>query len=531
MITVNGKKLIIIRGDITEQKVDVIVNAANSQLIHGGGVARAIASAAGPELIDASDKMDFVPTGNAVITTAGKLAAKKVIHTVGPVWQGGDNNEANLLKSCINNTLNLAKNYKTIAFPSISTGIYRFPIEQAAEILLKNAYFHLKYKSDSIEEISFVLFSENDYKIYHEILASLQCEVSSPGRIVLFGEHQDYLGLPVIPAAISLRIYIRGDIREDNKIQIELPDIDTKMEFELEKEIKYSSKRDYLKSAVNLLQRNGYTFSNGFDCTVKGEIPINSGTSSSSALVVSWINFLTRMSDQRKILDRETIAKYAYLAEVEEFGEPGGMQDHYATATGKFFYIDPYPETRIERLDGDIGVFVLGDSQLAKDTVGNLQRIKNTVNKIIEKINIPGFVLSQAKTDDLVQYSENLDNSEIAFLLGMLRNHEITLSAKKILSEAIIDPVKLGELINEQHHILRDIFKTSIDKIDKMVEAAINAGAYGAKINGSGGGGCMFAYTPKDKINNVVDAIVKSGGIAYVIEIDEGTRFENVLCI
>ena len=129
-----------------------------------------------------------------------------------------------------------------------------------------------------------------------------ELSVSTPGRVCLFGEHQDYLQLPVIASAISLRISITGRRQKERMITIDLPDLNDSETIDLNEPVNYDRERDYFKSSLNVLLREGYTFSDGFKCNVKGNIPINAGTSSSSALVVTWINFLTRMSDQSVIL-------------------------------------------------------------------------------------------------------------------------------------------------------------------------------------------------------------------------------------
>ena len=149
--------------------------------------------------------------------------------------------------------------------------------------------------------------------------------ISTPGRICLFGEHQDYLNLPVIPCAISLRVSLEGYRRNDLIVHIDLPDIGSRDEFSIDRTLPYSRERDYFKSGVNVLKKHGYSFSSGFDCTVHSTIPINAGTSSSSALVVSWVNFLARLSDQQESLSAEVCGRYAYEAEVLEFNEPGGI--------------------------------------------------------------------------------------------------------------------------------------------------------------------------------------------------------------
>ena len=158
--------------------------------------------------------------------------------------------------------------------------------------------------------------------------------ISTPGRICLFGEHQDYLYLPVIPAAISLRIRIEGRRRSDSLVRLSLPDINSEESFRLDENLQYNKKRDYFKSVVNVLHRRGFEFLCGFDCEVRSRIPIQAGTSSSSALNVGWTHFLTRMSEHAVTLTPEVIARYAHEAEVIEFNEPGGMMDHLSTAFG-----------------------------------------------------------------------------------------------------------------------------------------------------------------------------------------------------
>ena len=192
--------------------------------------------------------------------------------------------------------------------------------------------------------------------------------VSTPGRLCLFGEHQDYLNLPVIPCAISLRIFLKGRSRTGTTINLVLPDISSKIKFNLDRPILYVSKRDYFRSSVNVLRQAGFTFSHGFDCTVKGDIPVNAGTSSSSALVGTWINFLAFMSDQGLTLSPEEISRFSFQAEVMEFGEPGGMMDHYCTSYGGVIYLEFHPVVRVERLRNRLGRFVLGHSAEAKNT-------------------------------------------------------------------------------------------------------------------------------------------------------------------
>lgn len=164
-------KITIKLGDITKEDVDVIVNAANTRLVGGGGVDGAIHRAAGPSVMAECRKIGGCPTGEAVITGGGKLKAKKIIHTPGPVWNGGSAQEAELLRSCYMNSFRLAKESgsRTIALPAISTGVYGYPIEDATRIALDEGMENLK----NFEEIRYVCFSPRDLEVYERVYEDL----------------------------------------------------------------------------------------------------------------------------------------------------------------------------------------------------------------------------------------------------------------------------------------------------------------------------------------------------------------------
>lgn len=166
----------ILRDDITTAQVDAIVNAANTSLLGGGGVDGAIHKKGGAQILEECrairNKQGGCKTGEAVYTTGGKLPAKFVIHTVGPVWNGGKNNESNLLKSCYINALKIAEmlNLKSIAFPNISTGIYKFPKHLAAQIAINAVK---EFECTTIENVYFICFDEENYNIYLQIMQEI----------------------------------------------------------------------------------------------------------------------------------------------------------------------------------------------------------------------------------------------------------------------------------------------------------------------------------------------------------------------
>ncbi|MDP6755568.1 MAG: galactokinase family protein, partial [Candidatus Marinimicrobia bacterium] len=209
--------------------------------------------------------------------------------------------------------------------------------------------------------------------------------ISTPGRICLFGEHQDYLGLPVIAMAISFRASINGKNRTDNQIIIHKPDLGETESFSLD-DLAYNKPRDYFKSGIVVCKNEGIIFSNGFECEITSNIPIRAGTSSSSAISVSWIHFLSQMADEPTKWDQQKLGELAFKAEVTEFNEPGGMMDQYTTAMGNLIYLQSEPDISIHRLNPNLGTFVLGDSCEPKDTMGILSRCKDARLNIIEKL-------------------------------------------------------------------------------------------------------------------------------------------------
>ena len=171
-VPVSEERLQLLRGDITRVSADAIVNAANSSLLGGGVVDGAIHRAAGPELLAECRTLGGCPTGEARITRGYRLPARHVIHVVGPVWQGGDAGEPELLASCYRNTFALMAQHglRTVAFPSISTGVYGYPIEKASCIALKEIRAALE-RLPQVEKVTVVLFSPGDLEVYQRALA------------------------------------------------------------------------------------------------------------------------------------------------------------------------------------------------------------------------------------------------------------------------------------------------------------------------------------------------------------------------
>ena len=348
-------------------------------------------------------------------------------------------------------------------------------------------------------------------------------EVSSPGRICLFGEHQDYLGLPVIAMAMNLRLKIQGQKRNDKKIIIHLPDIRKSESFIIDDSINPKPKNIFT-SGIKICIEEGLTFSRGFEVEILSRIPIQAGAGSSSALIVTWINFLSQMADNPIDWNSEKIGQLSYQSEVVEFNLPGGMMDQYSSAFGNFIYLKPLPRVTIQNLNPNLGFFVLGDSCETKDTIPILKRCRDMRINIIQKLKKrnPNFDLNNQDQIDVSFLSKDEQN----ILNATINNRDILSKALPELNKNQPDFSFIGKCLLEHHEILRDVLDVSTVKIDNMLDAALGAGALGGKITGSGGGGCMFAYAP-DNPEIVAEAIQKAGGRSFVINSDIGTSVKK----
>ena len=347
-------------------------------------------------------------------------------------------------------------------------------------------------------------------------------EITTPGRICLFGEHSDYLGLPIIAMAISLRAKISGQKRTDNQVIIHKPDINETERFSIE-DLHYTKSRDYFKSCIKTCQNEGLIFSSGFECEVSSQIPIRAGASSSSAINVSWIHFLSKMADNPIEWTQEKIGELTYQAESTEFNEPGGMMDQYTTAMGHIIHLESEPNISIQSLNPKLGSFVLGDSDQPKDTMGILKRLNDSRVEILNILRIKNPKINIHTMNSDINLSD-LNNEQRKMYKGTVENRDLLKKALVELKNNKPNYELIGTLLTELHVVLRDIFDISTPKIESMLDAAMNAGALGGKITGSGGGGCMFAYAP-DHPEKVAEAIEKVGGKAYIVYSDDGTKF------
>jgi galactokinase len=347
--------------------------------------------------------------------------------------------------------------------------------------------------------------------------------VSAPGRLCLFGEHQDFLGLPVIALAMTREITFSGARRGDGVFRLDLPDINQCDEIDPRDELAYRSKRDYLRSAVNVLRREGLRCRYGYDITVRGTIPINAGCGSSSAMLNAWIAFLAASQDGAFPCDPVTVARLAHRAEVIEFNEPGGMMDHYTSTLGGLLHIKTEGEIECTRLPAELDGFVLGDSLTPKDTTTTLARSRQAMARAvaIARQEIRRFSIHTTSLQEARTIFPRLEQRGREMLEGNLTNRDLCRQAHELLQQEMPEASELGRLLLAHHEQLSRNIQVSTEKIDRMVAASMAAGALGAKINGSGGGGCMFAFAP-GREQEVAAAIESAGGKAHLVRCHAG---------
>lgn len=356
--------------------------------------------------------------------------------------------------------------------------------------------------------------------------------VRAPARVCFFGEHQDYLGLPVIAEAVDLFFEIKINSINENVFIIEKPDLKEVERFSLNGELTYQHSRDYLKAAVNVYRRiYKKELPSGYKFVFKSQIPVGAGCSSSSVMLVAWVTTLMLIDNNPDVKHSEKIAYLAYLSEVEEFSEAGGMMDHFTSAIGGLLYIETrWKPPRVEKLPVKLNGLVIANSG-PKDTVGVLKEIRHQVEEGIKLLRekYPRFDIHTTPFEDVKQILKRLPDVYAKKLEANIKNRDITKRALSILRKGSVSGqslVELGNLMYEHHRWLSEGLGVSTPKLDQMVEAALKAGAFGAKLNGSGRGGTMVALAP-GREEKVAEALRRftdqvwivncAGGVSWIL--------------
>ena len=342
---------------------------------------------------------------------------------------------------------------------------------------------------------------------------------SAPGRICLFGEHQDYLGLPIIASAISRRFYFEGQAKADGEVRIHLRDLGVAVFFDLS-DVTYDRERDYFKSVVVVLRAAGYDISRGVDAEGWSEIPIEAGVSSSSAMVNAWMGLLLSVNGHA-LPEAEVLGELAYRAEVLEFDEPGGQMDQFTTAIGGTIYMESRPKLHIRMLPPVPGDWVLVQSGQPKDTIEILRFARDKRLRLSEKIKM------ELEDFDWLKASAHcpvpLTDQETKLYEGTIRNRDILVEALEIMTADVFDPVAFGEKLVEHQMILSSVLNVSTEWIDEQIEICLGQGALGGKIVGSGGGGCFILYAP-NHADHICKIMHVSGLEAWKIGYADGVQ-------
>jgi galactokinase len=348
--------------------------------------------------------------------------------------------------------------------------------------------------------------------------------VSTPGRICLFGEDVDYMGLEVITIAIDRRIEVKGNITNTGEIRVNLNDFDQVVKFKNERQ-KIISKRDYIKSAFNLYCE--YLPSNfGANITVNSNLLIGKGLSSSSAFASAFVAFFDRAAEIHS--KEEEIAWKAYLAEVVNLGEPGGMMDHYASVLGNVIYLECREPYLYEKLDMKLGNLVIGDTLKRKETIELLTRRKREIKKGIEILDdsTGNFNLLEFPLEKALSIYEKQKKPELKRILGVLGIRDTVREGYKLVKSNRDIEDEIISLINTHHDFQKIYFENVTEKMQFLIDKAKQAGAKACKLLGTGNGGSFLAYAP-GKEKEVLKSILDSGGEAYLVKQDNGLKISE----
>ncbi|BAO76863.1 mevalonate kinase [Winogradskyella sp. PG-2] len=348
---------------------------------------------------------------------------------------------------------------------------------------------------------------------------------TAPARICLFGDHQDYLQLPIIACAIDRYIRIKAKPNDNRTLHIFKHDLNQEDVIQLNEPVKII-KEDYLRLSLIVLARYNCIPNQGYDVHISGNIPINSGLSSSSALTVAWVQFLIEAFGINEAVSPMFVARLAYEIEVIEQNTSGGKMDQYSISLGHKIFMNTKTDA-IHNFTNILEGMVVGDSGEGKDTLGTLSHLKGDAWKAINQVKAKylDFDITTMNIADLEKFMPIVNEALQPIFEAAVLNYSITKNAEKALLETYIDYSLIGDLMNQHHALLRDNLLITTPKIDAMINAALKAGAYGAKIVGSGKGGCIVALSPKAKEEAIIYAIKNAGAKdAFLVKESEGAH-------
>lgn len=337
-------------------------------------------------------------------------------------------------------------------------------------------------------------------------------ELSTPGRICFYGDHQDYLGLPVISGTINRYIYLKAEPIQSSFFVIKLLDFKKSIKVAFENDPETIQPGDYFRSVLFVLKRKGIIPNRGYIVNIFGDLPINAGLSSSSSLVVGWIRFLVQVFAKDKKISDLQIAEWAFEAEVKFFNSPGGIMDQYTIAIGGLMAIDTFKKSYVN-LKGNLGSLLVIDSGISKNTLEVLKDARLNSQKAIEIVKKldKDYHIIKAKKNDYLKYIDSIPIELRAYWKAAIQNFMITKRAEEILKTKNQSTKELAELMNSHQELLCNEIQNTPLEIQKQIKEGIKAGAYAAKIVGSGGGGSIIAMIDPKRHSQIKNAFLKAG--------------------
>ena len=346
----------------------------------------------------------------------------------------------------------------------------------------------------------------------------MKLQVSAPGRICLFGEHQDYFKLPVAASAINMRCRLRGRSRSDRRVELHLLDLDEVHMWDLDA-LPQPQTRDYWLAGLHIAKKEGWLPATGWTCKVTSSIPQQAGASSSSALTVAWCALMASLS--RQAWNAGWVAQAAWRSEVEFFNEPGGMMDHAVCASGGVQRIQFVPGFRCDELPLPFGDWLLLDSAEPKDTLAILQRAKHRRLNLLREWGADLHAGNEPPRPE--QWS-----AEDHVLMNATSGIHVVSERGTRLLEASAHELDLGQCLTAHHRWLSEGLQVSTPRIDRLLKQAMQLGACGGKINGSGGGGTAFAVFPRGQREQAIEAFSARGVAVHPIALgEEGVRIDS----
>jgi len=334
----------------------------------------------------------------------------------------------------------------------------------------------------------------------------------APARVCLFGDHQDYLGLPVIACAINKYIVVEGVPNKTNYLIFNLIDLGQIVEINLDEDFSSLKKGDHIRHVIKTLKNNNININKGYDIKISSDIFINAGISSSSAFTVALTSFFIKIFDS-KISSEELVAELAYQSEVVDQGGSGGRMDQYSISIGNTIFLETKSAFSFKKINNPIKNLIIANSGVKKQTDLILKNLKNkTINAVNTiKLKTPSFNLNKVSIKGIYEYENQLSKTSFNYIKAAVENHSITQEAYLEMTKKPPNFNNIGELMNRHHDILKNDLSITVPLIDEMIDSALKNGAYGAKIIGSGGGGSILILSNEKDQNKLINAMYSAG--------------------